>query len=113
LERVSKKKKEDGSLNLDEVISQFYEECDQLGFQYRCKMHNHLNNKDEYMKMHLFKEHNISIPFKNWKIWFTLFSVGDSISSDYRCSLCNHEFMFEKDAKKHILEHGIQLEETN
>jgi len=100
-------------MNLDQAISQFYEKNNQLGFQFCCKIHNHLNNKDEYMKIHLFKEHAISLPFKNWIIWFTLFSVGDSISFDYRCNLCDHEFMFEKDAKKHILEHGIKLEAEN
>ena len=100
-------------MNLDQAVSQFYEKCNKLGFEFCCKIHNHLNNKDEYMKMHLFKEHQISLPFKNWRIWFTLFIVGDSISSDYRCSLCDHEFMFEKDAKKHIIEHGIELEAEN
>jgi len=100
-------------MNLEKAISQFYEKYDQLGFDFCCKIHNHLNNKDEYMKVHLFKEHQISIPFKNWNVWFTLFSVGDSYSSDYRCNLCNHEFMFEADAKKHILEHGIELEVQN
>ena len=97
-------------MKLDEAISQFYEEYNQHGFQYCCKIHNNLNNKDEYMKIHLFKEHDLSIPFKNWKIWFTLFCAGDSITSQYRCNLCDHEFYFVVDAEKHILEHGIKLE---
>lgn len=99
-------------MSLDDAIEKFYEPYDKLGFKFCCKIHNHLNNKDEYMKIHLFKEHKISLPFKKWEIWFTLFSIGDSISSDYRCSICRAEFMFEKDAKKHILNHGIEIMEN-
>lgn len=98
-------------MNLDDAINEFYIETEELGFNFLCKSHNHLNNKDEYMKMHLFKEHDISLPFENWQIWFTLFSVGDSYSSNYRCNVCDSEFLFESEAKNHILTHGVKLSE--
>lgn len=101
-------------MNLEEAINQFYVKTDQLGFKYLCTTHNHLSNKDEYMKVHLFKEHDISLPFKNWEVWFTLFSVGDSYSSSYRCNICDFEYLLEKDAKKHILlDHNVKVESLN
>lgn len=92
--------------SLEQVIPIFYVKHDDLGFKYKCVEHNHLNNKDDNMNMHLLKEHDMSIPFKNWMSMFILFSVGDSYSNSYRCSLCRAEFLFEKDAKAHFVSEG-------
>lgn len=93
---------------LSYYIEKFYIKYDGLGFDYKCIIHNHLNNKDDYMKFHLFKEHYIILKPDNWKTYFTLFSVGDSFGSDFRCSLCNNEFMFEYNAKEHLTkDHNI------
>ena len=50
-------------MNLDDAIKKFYVPYEKLGFKFCCKIHNHLNNKDEYMKIHLFKEHKISFVY--------------------------------------------------
>lgn len=96
---------------LEQSIKEFYEPYDKLGFKFKCKIHSHLNNNDDYMKIHLFKDHDLYFPLKNWHKWFTLFTVGDSYSSEFRCNFCNQEFIFEKDAIKHIekhLDHSIK-----
>ena len=98
-------------MNLQSAINQFYVKTDELGFKFLCETHNHLSNDDDYMKMHLFKEHDLSLPFKNWQVWFTLFTVGDSYSSSFKCDICDHEFTLEKEAKRHILlDHKVKLE---
>lgn len=97
-------------MNQDEAIKQIYTKTDQLGYKFLCKTHTRLDNKDEYMKIHLFQEHSISLPFEFWQVWFTLFSVGDSYSNSYRCKICNNEYLLESEAKKHIISHGIKLE---
>jgi hypothetical protein len=96
------------NLTIDQCIESFYIPYNKLGFEFKCVRHNHLSNNDDYMKIHLFQEHNIMIPLKNWHCWFTLYTVGDSYSHDYRCDLCSYTFMFEKEAFKHLESHGIK-----
>lgn len=85
---------------------------DSMGFEYMCKEHRLLCNDDDYMRIHLHMEHDIRFPLKYWQRCCTTFSVGDSYSVDYRCNFCKAEFMFEEEAKKHILGHGIILEDV-
>ena len=80
-----------------------------MGFKWKCKEHNHLNNKDDFMNFHLFQDHKINIPFKNWESLFTRFSIGDSLSDDYRCRGCGYEFMLESEAKEHFKSHGLRI----
>ena len=80
-----------------------------MGFELKCVKHNHLNNQDDLMIFHLFQEHQVNIPFKNWKSLFTRFSIGDSLSDDYRCRLCGFEFMLESQAKEHFKSHGLRM----
>jgi len=100
---------EGSKMNITQCIKKFYVKYEGLGFDLKCVEHNHLNNNDDYMKLHLLREHNIKIPFDNWSNLFILFSVGDSYSSSYRCQIEGYEFLFENDAKEHYKKHGLRV----
>jgi len=88
---------------INQHIKRFYIPYKKLGFDYKCVEHNHLNNKDVTMVIHLFQQHDILVQPDNWR---ELYFANELY---YDCRICEYRTILNSDMKEHIKGHGFDI----
>ena len=102
------------SKTFEQVVDDFFIKKKQWNFDLECIFDRYCTSDDhDSILWHLIShdEKFKRFSFNGWDHFFTLFSIGDSYSSDYRCNLCDAEFWKENMAQEHITRHhNIKVE---